>query len=197
MVAGYQLTCLGDKGNFTYKKTKLENSYADFLAIKTLKNLNHKFKIIDFFPTGSDERQYNSPKFNLPVGSIMRTPYDKYKEYHTSLDNKNFISFRSLEDSIKVFLNLIELNEKNTFYVNRLGFGEPQLGKRKLYKDLSAFNAFNSDLDMITNNLFWILSLADGKTSSLEIFDKCKSNIKNFNKSINLLTEKGLIRKSD
>ena len=103
MVAGYQLTCLGDNGNFTYKKTKLENSYADFLAIKTLKNLNHKFKIIDFFPTGSDERQYNSPKFNLPVGSIMRTPYDKYKEYHTSLDNKNFISFRSLEDSIKVF----------------------------------------------------------------------------------------------
>ena len=197
MVAGYQLTCLGDKGNFTYKKTKLENSYADFLAIKNLKNLNHKFKIIDFFPTGSDERQYNSPKFNLPVGSIRRTPYDKYKEYHTSLDNKNFISFRSLEDSIKVFLNLIELNEKNIFYVNRLGFGEPQLGKRKLYKDLSAFNAFNSDLDMITNNLFWILSLADGKTSSLEIFDKCKSNIKNFNKSINLLTEKGLIRKSD
>ena len=62
---------------------------------------------------------------------------------------------------------------------------------------MSAFNAFNSDLDMITNNLFWILSLADGKTSSLEIFDKCKSNIKNFNKSINLLTEKGLIRKSD
>ena len=50
---------------------------------------------------------------------------------------------------------------------------------------------------MITNNLFWILSLADGKTSSLEIFDKSKSNIKNFNKSINLLTEKGLIRKSD
>ena len=162
-----------------------------------MKNLNHKFKIIDFFPTGSDERQYNSPKFNLPVGSIMRTPYDKYKEYHTSLDNKNFISFSSLEDSIKVFLNLIELNEKNIFYVNRLGFGEPQLGKRKLYKDLSTFNAFNSDLDMITNNLFWILSLADGKTSSLEIFDKCKSNIKNFNKSINLLTEKGLIRKSD
>ena len=60
----------------------------------------------------------------------MRTPYDKYKEYHTSLDNKKFISFKSLENSIKVFLKLIELNEKNIFYTNQLGYGEPQLGKR-------------------------------------------------------------------
>lgn len=197
LIAGYQLTCLGDKGNYTFKKTKLENSYTNFLAIKTLQSFKDKFKVIDFFPTGSDERQYNSPRFNLPVGSIMRTPYDKYKEYHTSLDNKKFISFKSLENSIKVFLKLIELNEKNIFYTNQLGYGEPQLGKRNLYKDLSAFNAFNSDLDMITNNIFWILSLADGKTSSLEIFDKCKSDANNFNKAISILIKKGLLRKSD
>ena len=188
---------MGDKGNYTFKKTKLENSYTNFLAIKTLQSFKDKFKVIDFFPTGSDERQYNSPRFNLPVGSIMRTPYDKYKEYHTSLDNKKFISFKSLENSIKVFLKLIELNEKNIFYTNQLGYGEPQLGKRNLYKDLSAFNAFNSDLDMITNNIFWILSLADGKTSSLEIFDKCKSDANNFNKAISILIKKGLLRKSD
>ena len=90
------------------------------------------------------------------------------------------------------FLKLIELNEKNIFYTNQLGYGEPQLGKRNLYKDLSAFNAFNSDLDMITNNIFWILSLADGKTSSLEIFDKCKSDANNFNKAISILIKKGL-----
>ena len=197
LIAGYQLTCLGDKGNFTFKKSKLEHTYTNFLAIKTLQSFKDKFKVIDFFPTGSDERQYNSPKFNLPVGSIMRTPYDKYKEYHTSLDNKKFISFKSLEQSIKVFLRLIELNEKNIFYTNQLGYGEPQLGKRNLYKDLSAFNAFNSDLDMISNNIFWILSLADGKTSSLEIFDKCNSDVINFKKAINILIKKGLLRKSD
>lgn len=193
LIAGYQLTCLGDKNKFNYKKSKIGNSYADFLAIKTLKKLNKKFKIIDFFPTGSDERQYNSPRFNLPVGSIMRTPYDKYKEYHTSLDNKKFISFKSIEESANVFLKLIELNEKNVFYKTKLGYGEPQLGKRKLYSNISTFNAFNSKLNTLTNNFFWILSLSDGKTSSLEIFEKSKSNISDFQESIDILLKNKLI----
>ena len=193
LIAGYQLTCLGDKKGFNYKKSKMGNSYTDFLAIKTLKELNKKFKVINFFPTGSDERQYNSPKFNLPVGSIMRTPYDKYKEYHTSLDNKKFISFKSIEESTNVFLKLIEINEKNIFYKSRLGFGEPQLGKRKLYSNISAFNAFNSQLNTLTNNFFWILSLSDGKTSSLEILEKSKSDIATFQKSIDILHQNKLI----
>lgn len=193
LIAGYQLTCLGDKNRFNYKKSKIGNSYADFLAIKTLKKLNKKFKVINFFPTGSDERQYNSPRFNLPVGSIMRTPYDRYKEYHTSLDNKKFISFKSIEESINVFLKLIEINEKNIFYKTKLGFGEPQLGKRKLYSNISAFNALNSKLNTLTNNFFWILSLSDGKTASLEILDKSKSDIATFQKSIDILHQNKLI----
>jgi len=193
LIAGYQLTCLGDKNRFNYKKSKIGNSYADFLAIKTLKKLNKKFRVINFFPTGSDERQYNSPRFNLPVGSIMRTPYDMYKEYHTSLDNKKFISFKSIEESINVFLKLIEINEKNIFYKTKLGFGEPQLGKRKLYSNISAFNAFNSKLNTLTNNFFWILSLSDGKTASLEILEKSKSDIATFQKSIDILRQKKLI----
>ena len=32
-----------------------------------------------FDPTeGSDERQFNSPGFNLPIGNISRTIYEKY-----------------------------------------------------------------------------------------------------------------------
>lgn len=186
---------MGDRKGFNYKKSKIGNSYADFLAIKTLRELKKKFKVIDFFPTGSDERQYNSPKFNLPVGSIMRTPYDRYKEYHTSLDNKKFISFQSIEESINVFLKLIEINEKNIFYKSRLGFGEPQLGKRKLYSDIST--AFNSQLNTLTNNFFWILSLSDGKTSSLEIFQKSKSDITTFQKSTDILLQNKLIAVSN
>ena len=123
----------------------------------------------------------------------MRTPYDRYKEYHTSLDNKKFISFKSIEESTNVFLKLIEINEKNIFYKSRLGFGEPQLGKRKLYSNISAFNAFNSQLNTLTNNFFWILSLSDGKTSSLEILEKSKSDIATFQKSIDILHQNKLI----
>ena len=197
LIAGYQLTCLGDRGNFTYKKTKLSNSYSDYLAIKALMLKKKKFKTEEFFPTGSDERQYSSPRFNLPIGSLMRTPYDKYKEYHTSLDNKEFINFKSIQESINVYLKIIEINEKNRFYKNNLGFGEPQLGKRGLYGNLSSYNAFNSELSTITNNFFWILSLSDGKTSSHEIFEKTNSSLKIFNKSVKILKKRKLISVHD
>lgn len=94
--------------------------------------------IEDFFPTGSDERQYCSPGFNLPVGSLMRTRYGKYKEYHTSADNRDFISFEAMEHSVKTYLRIISMLEKNAVYENLLPDCEPQLGKRDLYPTLGS-----------------------------------------------------------
>ena len=168
---------------------------SDFLAIKTLKNKKKRFNILDFKPTGSDERQYSSPGYDLPIGSLMRTPYDRYIQYHTSLDNKKFINIEKLLDTVSVYYEIIKLNEKNDFYISNFPYGEPMLGKRKLYGNLSAYNALNSELDTITNNIFWILSLSDGKKSYLEILEKSKSDQKTFDKSIKILVEKKLIKK--
>ncbi len=193
LIAGYQVTCVGDKGIFNYKKTKFDNSLTNFLALKVLKNYKKNFNIIDFSPFGSDERQYNSPGFNLPIGSLMRTPYDQYKEYHTSLDNKKIINFRSMNEVIDVYKKIIFLNEKNFFIKSNYSKGEPMLSKRNLYSDLSKYNAFDRKPKEIEEAIFWILSLADDLTF-LEILDKSKLDINTMKFALKLLKEKKIIK---
>jgi len=102
--AGFVITCIGDDGKFTYKKSRRGNSLPDRVVEMILSQTENDFNIVDFFPGGSDERQYCSPGFNLPVGSLMRTMYGKYPEYHTSADNKDFISFEAMEKSVLKYL---------------------------------------------------------------------------------------------
>ena len=194
VVAGYQMTCLGDKGNFTYKETKNGNTITDAAAKLVLKKYKNS-KILKFFPTGSDERQYSSPGFDLPVGSLMRTPYDRYKEYHTSLDNKNFISFNKMYESIKAYLEIIQLLENNFFIRSLLPYGEPRLHKRGLYKNLSNYNFLNSKLDDFNESFFWILSHADGKTSYLEILQKSNLKKRDFDYALKILIKKKMVKK--
>ncbi|NDF30405.1 MAG: DUF4910 domain-containing protein, partial [Nitrososphaeria archaeon] len=80
---GLVATCLGDPGISTYKRTKHGKAEIDRAVEYVLKNTKDDYQILDFFPTGSDERQFCSPGINLDVGSLMRTPYGKFAEYHT------------------------------------------------------------------------------------------------------------------
>lgn len=162
LIAGYILTCLADKGNYTYKLSRDGNRLVDRMAMKVLRK--YEPKIIPFNPgDGSDERQYCSPGFNLPVGSLMRTKYGEFKEYHTSLDNKEFISFEKLEESVNTYYEIVQAFEKEPLYKNIAPYGEPQLGRRGLYRSLSTNNYLEKDLEAI----FWMLNLADG-THDLE-----------------------------
>ena len=194
VIAGYQMTCLGDRGNFTYKETKNGNTITDAAAKLVLKKYGSN-RILKFFPTGSDERQYSSPGFNLPIGSLMRTPYDRYKEYHTSLDNRSFISFIKIYDSIKAYLDIVTLLENNFYILSLFPYGEPQLNKRDLYKNLSNYNFLNSKLDGFNNSIFWILSHADGKTSYLEILQKSNLEKKDFDYALKILINKKMVKK--
>ena len=89
-VAGFHLTCIGDKGKFSIVETKYGNSYSDKIIKKTIKT--KKNKIYSFLECGSDERQYNFPGVNLPVVTICRSKFGEFNQYHTSKDNLNFIS---------------------------------------------------------------------------------------------------------
>lgn len=163
--AGYVLTCCGDPGAFTYKRSKHRNSKADIVAEHVLRHSQKKHSVIEFAVGGSDERQYCSPGFNMPVGSLMRTMYQRYQEYHTSLDNKDFISFAALEETVMMYFNMVRVFEMNDQYVNVISHGEPQLGKRGLYP--SSINpVFNREE---THRLLHFLSFADGEKDLVEI----------------------------
>ena len=169
MVAGYTVTCVGDAGRFTYKRSRIGNGLPDRAAEHVLsRKFGSEFTIMDFFPDeGSDERQYCSPGFNLPVGSLMRTMYGKYAEYHTSLDNRDFVSFESMVESVEAYYQIIRVLDMNATYKNIMPYGEPQLGKRGLYPTLGTKGTAAE-----TSAIMWLLSSSGGDTDLLAIADK-------------------------
>ena len=110
---GLVATCLGDSGISTYKKSRDGNNIIDKIVEEVLIESGEPYKILDFWPSGSDERQYCSPAFNLPIGSLMRTPYDMFNEYHTSADNLDFVRKDCLSNSFSKYLSVIHKLEKN------------------------------------------------------------------------------------
>ncbi len=171
--AGFVITCIGDPGEFTYKRSRRGNALPDRAAETILSQTVASFNLIDFFPSGSDERQFCSPGFNLPVGSLIRTMYGKYPEYHTSADNKDFISFEAMEGSVYKYLEIIDLIEINQKYINTLPFCEPQLGKRGLYPTLGSQKGTES----FVKAMMWILNLSDGENDLIDISLKSKISI--------------------
>tara|TARA_Y100000591_G_C21824741_1_gene695938 strand:- start:17 stop:1351 length:1335 start_codon:yes stop_codon:yes gene_type:complete len=182
IIAGYIITCVGNGKKFTYKKSRRGNSLADRAALNVLKNSPYNLDIVDFFPDGSDERQFCSPGFNLPIGLIMRNMYGRqdgskmdFKEYHTSLDNEKTISFKTIIETIEIYLQVLNTIENNFSPVGKVLYGTPQLSKSsvKLYGEIMNFRI--SEKREKTRVLLEILNLAEGKIDLLEM-----AKLKNF-----------------
>lgn len=189
MRAGFVATCCGDAGPFTYKRSKDPNNLADRAAEHLLRTASLPHSVINFAVGGSDERQYCSPGFNMPVGSLMRTMYQRYPEYHTSLDNKEFISFDALGETIETYFDICRILEINSLYFNKVQHCEPQLGKRGLYPD--SLNPDDARTEL--HNLLHLLSYADGKMDLIEIADRRGVCALNFAKAISECTEAGIL----
>ena len=173
LVAGYVVHCLGHGNVYTYKKSRLGTSLADRAALNVLANQDILFKHVEFNTLGSDERQYCSPGFNLPVGSIMRTMWGEYDEYHTSLDNKNIISFKAMKESVSTYFDVIRTIDKNNTYMSAVQYGTPQLSKSpvSIYPNtmnVSKFKMLNNQNQMLLE----IINLSDGNNDLLAIAEK-------------------------
>src|SRR5213079_2005246 len=104
---GLVLTCLGDKGNSTYKRSRRGDAEIDRAVAHVLRHSGQGYEILDFAPYGYDERQYCSPGFDLPVGCLMRTPHGRFPEYHTSADNLDFVRADALADSFETLVSIV------------------------------------------------------------------------------------------
>ncbi|KAB8333297.1 DUF4910 domain-containing protein [Scytonema tolypothrichoides VB-61278] len=162
---GLVLTCLGDSGNLTYKKSRRGNAEIDDIVTYVLKKSAKDYKIIDFFPYGYDERQYCSPGFNLAVGCLMRSPHESFPEYHTSADNLNFVQPQYLADSFSKCMSALYILDNNKIYLNQNPKCEPQLGKRGLYKAVGG----QKDSGLNKMAILWVLNLSDGHHTLLDI----------------------------
>ena len=183
LIAGYVLTCTGMDSIFTYKRSRIGNSLADRAAEHVLRETapdNHEVR--DFFPSGSDERQYCSQGFNLPVGSIVRGMYGKYPEYHTSLDNKSIISFKAIQEVISTYVNIVSVIENNRRYTARILKGEPHL---------SSHGVFPTPTQLL--GIQWILGFSDGQNDLIEIARMSGLKFDLLVQCANMCVEAGLI----
>jgi aminopeptidase-like protein len=165
---GIVLTCVGDGGNISYKRSRQGEAEIDRAFVHVLKHSGDPYTVVDFAPYGYDERQYCSPGINLPVGCLMRSRHGEFLEYHTSADNLEFVQPWALADSLAKCLAVIDVLEHNRLYVNQKPKGEPQLGRRGLYKGLGA-GADKRERELA---LLWVLNLSDGKNSLLDIAER-------------------------
>jgi aminopeptidase-like protein len=163
---GLVLTCLGDGGSPTYKRSRRGDAAIDRAAAHVL-GARGPHQVLEFTPWGYDERQYCSPGFDLPVGCLMRTPHGQFAEYHTSADDLDFVQPEALADSLEVATAILDLVDRNRVLVNRQPKGEPQLGRRGLYPAVGGGPQRAEQLALL-----WVLNLSDGRHSLLDIAER-------------------------
>ena len=164
MIAGFNLSCVGDDRNYSI----VESRYANTLADKVLKNVLHyqtegEYSTYSFLKRGSDERQYNAPGIELPVVCFCRSKFGEYPEYHTSADDMNLITPLGFQGSYEVLTKVIQALEYNEYYRMKV-LGEPQLGKRGLYPTISQKGSYDSVKAMTD-----LIAYADGKNDLIDI----------------------------
>ena len=162
---GLVLACVGDRGPVTYKRSRRGDAVIDRALAHLLRHRDAGGRVEPFSPWGYDERQYCSPGFNLPVGCLMRTPYGRFPEYHTSADDLDFVDPAALADSLLLCAQTVAVLEGDRAYRNRSPYGEPELGRRGLF-DRTAGRARGPERELA---LLWVLNYSDGAHTLLDI----------------------------
>lgn len=192
IIAGFNLSCVGDDRNYSI----VESRYADTLADRVLKNVlksytNNQYSTYSFLKRGSDERQYNAPGIDLPVVCFCRSKFGEYPEYHTSADDMNLVSSEGFQGSYDVMTQVIQALEYNEKYRMTV-LGEPQLGKRGLYPTISQKGSYDEVETMVD-----FIAYADGQHDLIEISDMIGVVIEKLILIIDILIKKNLLEVVD
>jgi aminopeptidase-like protein len=162
---GLTFSCIGDGGDLTYKRSRRTHAEIDEAMEIVLRDRGDAHRILPWEPWGGDERQFCSPGFDLPLGSLMRTPHGEFAGYHTSADGLDLIRPESLAGAVEACLQVVDVLETNRRFTNLSPYGEPQLGKRGLYRSAGGAVATPDD----ERALLWVLNLSDGNSTLVDV----------------------------
>ncbi len=163
VIAGFNLSCVGDDRAYSYVASRYGNTLADKVARHVLGAISPDYKAYSFLERGSDERQYCSPGVDLPLVTLCRSKFATYPEYHTSLDDLTLVTPVGLAGGYEMVLRCVEALEHNCRY-RVTCFGEPQLGRRGLYPSVSMKNSSTTARVMMN-----LIAYADGGNDLVDI----------------------------
>ena len=187
---GMTLVCLGDERGFTYKRSFAGDSPVDRAAQLVLAHAPQPAETIGFFPYGYDERQFNSPGFRIPIGSLMRGRHGRFDEYHTSADSPEFVHARQLTGACEAVGAIVDVLEGDGRFESLSPYGEPQLGRRGIYRALGG----ESDPEALQLAMLWVLSLADGEHSLVDAAERSGLPFATLRAAATLLERHELVR---
>jgi aminopeptidase-like protein len=210
IAGGFVVTCVGGPGPLGYQSTFMGDHHIDRVAEQAFRELGVEPLIYAFAPNGSDERQYSSPGFRIPMGTICKDKYFAYDYYHTSLDDLNFVSAGQLVQTLEVYLKAVEILEQDEVLISSNLDCEPQLGRRGLYPRLGGKllprpaappapaggpgQTSPAELDTV-DALLWIMFLADGEHSLLDMARASGAPFGQLRQLATVLLGEGLLRR--
>jgi aminopeptidase-like protein len=186
VVAGFQLTCIGDDRAYSYLASRNPDSWVDRVTRHVL-STRPNYVAYSYLDRGSDERQYCMPGVDLPVASVMRSKYGEYPEYHTSLDDLEFVTPSGLQGGLDAVRDCIRILEADV-YLQATCLAEPQLGRRGLYHSVGG-----ADYAQRTRWISDVLAYADGHHSLLDMAELFGVSALDLLPVLNDLREHGLI----
>jgi aminopeptidase-like protein len=166
IVAGLVVACVGDPAPLRYKRSRRGDTLVDRAGAHVV-GRTVDGRVVDFVPWGWDERQYNSPGFDLPVGCLTRSPDGEFPQYHSSADDLHFISPAQLGGALDALLAILDVLENDARYVNLAPKGEPQLSRRGLYRRMGG-----AEQDELQLAVLWVLNQSDGTRSLLDVAER-------------------------
>lgn len=185
--AGWVLSCMGDERDYSYLASRLGGTLADRVSMRVLEERGHGYTSYSYLSRGSDERQWCAPGVDLPVASLMRSKYNTFPEYHTSLDDLTLVTPDGLQGSLDMMKEAILLTEANRTWMSTV-IGEPQLGSRGLYPTVSTKESVGMVMDFKN-----VLAYCDGAHDVIEIAEICNLPTSEVLRSIETLAQHELI----
>lgn len=160
---GLVITTVGGPGKFGYKQSFDPDHAINRLIEEVFSDAGEDFITYPFDIHGSDERQYSSQGFRINAATISRDRYYEYPQYHSSLDNLEFVNATQLQKTLALYIQLIDRLETRRIYQSRIPNCEVMLSRHNLYPatggaQLPEFGG-RSELDLI----LWLLFLCDGR----------------------------------
>ncbi|MCR4658356.1 MAG: DUF4910 domain-containing protein [Lachnospiraceae bacterium] len=189
VIAGFNLTCVGDDRDFSIVHSRYADTYADKVLMNVLRYKKPDFAEYPYIKRGSDERQYQAPGVDIPLVCFCRSKYHIFPEYHTSADDLDLISPEGLAGSYEVMTECIEAIENNNVYKVTC-LCEPQLGRRGLMPTVSSKETYQETLALKD-----VVAYADGRNDLIDLSNIIEQPVHIITSVVDKLITAGLLEK--